>query len=90
MTSSVGEGSTFTVILPRAGAGEHPTVELPSAVGQEPFPIGKGERVLVVEDEDVARGALRDILADLGYDVTAVGSGEEAGKVPTEPPFECC
>ena len=87
VTSSVGEGSTFTVILPRAGAGEHPTVESPSAVGQE-LPIGKGERVLVVEDEDVARGALRDILADLGYDVTAVGSGEEAGKVPTEPPFD--
>lgn len=35
-------------------------------------------RILVVEDEVIARRVLRDMLARAGYNVTAVGSGEEA------------
>jgi PAS domain S-box-containing protein len=81
-----GQGSTFTVVLPKADPVDHPAVDAPPAVEQE-LPTGKGERVLIVEDEGVARGALRDILASLGYEVTAVGTGEMAGKLPVEPPF---
>ena len=87
LTSSIGQGSTFTVVLPWAVSGAKPAVESASVGGQD-LPIGKGERVLVVEDEDVARGALRDILAALGYEVHAVGCGEEAGELPAEPPFD--
>jgi|HigsolmetaAR202D_1030399.scaffolds.fasta_scaffold00020_5 DNA-binding response OmpR family regulator len=35
-------------------------------------------RILVVEDEVIARRVLRDMLVRAGYNVTAVGSGEEA------------
>ena len=34
-------------------------------------------RVLLVEDEESIREGLRDVLLYHGYDVTAVGSGEE-------------
>jgi len=87
VTSLVGRGSTFTVVLPRAGSGEYPAVDLPVAQGPE-LPLGNGERVLVVEDEAAARAALRDILMGLGYEATAVASGEEAGRLPAEPPFD--
>ncbi len=83
----VGQGSTFTVFLPRAGSGEHPPAEAPCPAGPE-LPLGKGERVLVVEDEEAVREAVRNILASLGYETKAVASGEDAGKLPTEPPFD--
>jgi two-component system NtrC family response regulator/two-component system response regulator HydG len=37
-----------------------------------------GERILVVDDEQNARTALRDILVDEGYEVAEAGDGEEA------------
>jgi DNA-binding NtrC family response regulator len=52
------------------------------------LPAGHGERILVVEDEDAAREALRDILESLGYEVVAAASGEEAGLLPAEEPFD--
>jgi DNA-binding NtrC family response regulator len=39
--------------------------------------VGKG-RVLIVDDENVVRGMLVDLLADEGYSVDAVESGEDA------------
>ncbi len=38
----------------------------------------KKKRVLAVDDDTTAVGALRQILAQKGYDVTTAGSGEEA------------
>jgi len=77
-----GEGSVFRVILPAMPA--------PDEVAEEPsdeteVPRGNGERVLIVEDEDGARQGLTELLTILGYAVTAVGSGEEAGVLPAEP-----
>lgn len=51
------------------------------------IPRGAGERVLVVEDDTNARGALRQILEALGYTVTATASAEEADLLPESPPF---
>lgn len=48
---------------------------------------GKGERVLLVEDDDDARKALRQIIEELGYAATAAATAEEAGLLPQEPPF---
>ncbi len=87
LESAVGRGSTFKVVLPRAESGENSPVDGAPAVAPE-LTIGKGERVLIVEDEDGAREGLRDILAMLGYDVAAVGSGEEAERLPEGRPFD--
>ena len=82
-----GRGSTFKVILPKVASGEFaPVSEAPAAVSE--LPAGHGERVLVVEDEDGAREGLRDILRSLGYEVIAAASGEEAGALPAEAPFD--
>ena len=81
-----GQGTTFTVTLPRAGSAEHPAVEI--AERGSAAPRGHGELVLVVEDEESARQALAEILTVLGYTVTAVGSGEEAGRLAPETPFD--
>lgn len=39
---------------------------------------GKGEQLLIVEDDGMLRGMLTRMLGILGYSVTAVASGEEA------------
>ena len=85
--SEEGRGATFRVILPKGASGEFAAVtEAPAATSE--LPAGHGERVLVVEDEDAAREGLRDILRGLGYEVIAAASGEEAGALPAEPPFD--
>ena len=82
-----GQGSVFRVMLPAAGAAGGPEVGEEPQQGAE-LPAGHGERVLVVEDEDAAREALRDILRSLGYEVVAAASGEEAGLLPVKEPFD--
>ena len=85
--SEVGKGSTITIILPRAASAEL------AAMPPIPRPLpevapGQGERILVVEDEAGVRDGLRDILINLGYDVAAAGSGEEAKALPEDRPFD--
>jgi len=81
-----GQGTTFTVILPRAGSEEFPAVN-DVAVADQPADRGHGERVLVVEDERTTRTGLHESLTALGYEVVSVASGEEAGLLPADPPF---
>jgi CheY-like chemotaxis protein len=87
VTSAVGRGSSFRVLLPRAG-------------GREPLPPGErsetagviaaahGERVLVVEDEEGARRALEEILGLLGFGVSVAASGEEAEQLVLRERFD--
>jgi len=84
--STVGRGTKFKVSVPRAGSGEFAAAE-EAQVATSDLPLGRGERILVVEDEEIARQGLRDILASLGYVVVAVGSGEEAGALPSDPQY---
>ncbi|HNX49912.1 MAG TPA: response regulator, partial [Thermoanaerobaculaceae bacterium] len=49
---------------------------------------GKGERVLVVEDEPAARQGLLELLEVLGYEAVAVGSGGEAGHAAASSTFD--
>lgn len=85
VASTVGKGSKFTVVLPAV-----PSRALAEAQARTPAapPAGGGQRVLVVEDEETARRTLADVLQALGYRVTAVGTAEEAGKLPLEPAFD--
>ena len=86
VASAPAEGATFTIVLPRQTAGALPAAE----AGAEPaeMPAGRGERLLLVEDEDGARQGLLEILGALGYAVTAAASGEEAGTLPSEPGYD--
>jgi PAS domain S-box-containing protein len=70
LISRPGEGSSFTVWLPHAtdrrGAPEAPIREVGPAV------------ILLVDDEDAVRGAVAQILAELGHTVLVASGGREA------------
>jgi len=87
MSDRLGGGTVFRVELPRASAGEA-AAEPSSRAEADDLPRGRGERVIVVEDETGAREGLVDLLTMLGYEVAAVGSAEEARRLPLEPAFD--
>ena len=72
--SEVGEGTTFHIHLPLHDA------EPPAREGQEtePEPRGRGELILLVEDEENLREASREALTSLGYRVLAAANAREA------------
>ncbi len=86
LESGVGRGTTVRITLRAVDAAAVPAGGPPS--GDKPLPRGRGERVLIVEDEQGAREGLAEILTSLGYTVFAAASGEDAEAVPAEPPFD--
>ncbi len=74
VTSSVGEGSAFTLYLPAL------MVESRQTQGGELGPLiqGDGQMILVVEDAATTRGAIRDCLELLDYRVLEAANGQEA------------
>jgi two-component system cell cycle sensor histidine kinase/response regulator CckA len=87
VTETPGGGATFVVRLPRAASGEVPAL-VDDAASAIDIPSGRGERVLVVEDEEGARIALVQILAALGYDSAGAASAEEALALSEGPGFD--
>jgi CheY-like chemotaxis protein len=88
VTSKEGEGSAFRIELPAVAEAETSVdATVPGRDAVAPG-TGRGERVLLVEDETSARDGLREMLKMLGYAVTAVGSSEIAGLLPPEPAFD--
>ena len=71
--SEPGEGATFTVYFPRLHEGG---VTRPRQAVQEG--VNGTETVLVVEDEDMARELVENILLRYGYDVVALPGPQEA------------
>lgn len=68
------EGTTFHIYLPaHDGEVEAGTRERPA-----PIPRGRGETILLVEDESGVRDAVEQVLADLGYRVITAKHGREA------------
>jgi PAS domain S-box-containing protein len=62
ISSVPGRGTTVELLLPLAGE------DAGDAVGTAPIPpTGRGERVLVVEDEPAVRMLVREVLDELGY-----------------------
>jgi CheY-like chemotaxis protein len=76
VTSALGEGSTFTIYLPKAEKAADGAEAV--AIGAEAVMGGRGHCVLVVEDnEDVGRFST-ELLQDLGYGIKWVGNAKEA------------
>ncbi|WP_018259705.1 PAS domain-containing protein [Methylobacterium sp. WSM2598] len=73
IASEVGRGTRVCLLLPRhEGAAEE--VDGPLAPMREPR-AGRGETVLVVDDEPTVRMLVTDVLEGLGYAVLAAGDG---------------
>ncbi|HQE91420.1 MAG TPA: GAF domain-containing protein [Anaerolineae bacterium] len=71
--TAVGEGTTFRIYLPATPVeGEAVREETVTA------PLGRGETILLVEDDAHLREAGRSILTELGYHVLTAGNGREA------------
>ncbi len=84
--SAPGAGTAVRIALPAASPAAAAEDEAEISSGDR-LAVGAGEQVLLVEDEEAARAALAEMLAELGYEVTAVRSAEEAQRLPGEPAY---
>ena len=73
VTSSPGRGSSFAIYLPRV---DSPAVADGDA--EAPLVLGKGERVLVVDDEEALMAVTSETLKRLGYEPAAFPDGAAA------------
>jgi len=71
--SQMGAGTTFRIYIP-AVSEEIP----PAETVEEKTPITGRGRILVMEDEDIVRSLLSDMLGKIGYTVTITVDGAEA------------
>ncbi len=81
--SEVGVGSEFTIYLRRVDDGRQHRPEVaptPASVPED----ATGKTVLVVEDEDVVRGLVRQVLEGVGFEVLVARDGEEAFALAAE------
>jgi PAS domain S-box-containing protein len=70
--SRVGRGTTLCIYLPRF-SGEAGADAPPAAA--EAAGAGAGETVLLIEDEDIVREVIREVLSEAGYRVLCAGDG---------------
>jgi len=80
--SEPGKGTCFTVYFPQV---REDSRTIPSKKARLQLPTGN-ERILFVDDEDTAVGAVRPMLEALGYSVTAEQSSVKALAAFTEDP----
>ncbi|ABK97706.1 multi-sensor hybrid histidine kinase [Pelobacter propionicus DSM 2379] len=73
--STIGEGTTFTLLLPSTGK-----TSLEEETGERvtQCDVPAEGAVLVMDDEEMIRELAAEILGHLGYEVTTCASGEEA------------
>jgi PAS domain S-box-containing protein len=78
--SEPGEGTVFRVHLPAVDS------TVPAGPGERAVALtGRGESVLLVEDEDTVRALAQRILTEGGYRVTATSGGREALRLLEDP-----
>jgi PAS domain S-box-containing protein len=77
VVSESGKGTTFLILLPCTETGAPASTEEVSSMGQIPRSSGSAT-VLVVEDEEPLRTALRKMLAKVGFGVLEAANGSEA------------
>jgi PAS domain S-box-containing protein len=94
--SEVGIGSAFTIYLLRADGIVPPPSEpllapfeaLPPPPAAPAEPARAAARVLVVEDEEVIRGLVDQVLRGEGYDVVLAADGDEAIELASRMPVD--
>ncbi|GLK77500.1 hypothetical protein GCM10008171_27540 [Methylopila jiangsuensis] len=74
--SAPGAGAAVRLFLPASATQAVELAEPPPADAR-----GRGERILVLEDDDDVRRAVADLVRSLGYEVTEAASTAEAGRV---------
>lgn len=74
VVSEVGKGTTFQVFLPRV---EAPASEAPE-VAAAPVDTSGRETIFLVEDEEIVRAMLAEVLREQGYTVVEARHGPEA------------
>jgi PAS domain S-box-containing protein len=72
--SEVGRGAQFRVYLPAIELAQ----AAPAKPSQRDLPVGNGELVLVIDDENAIREVARETLSAFGYRVMVAGDGAEA------------
>lgn len=77
VASDVGQGTTFTILLPASDK----KIEEKTLAPQAALKHGSGETILLVEDEPILRELAHAILADAGYKVLEAEQSEEAFNV---------
>jgi two-component system, cell cycle sensor histidine kinase and response regulator CckA len=75
--SRVGEGTTLTMLFPRA-VGAAPRAEPPPPRQATPLPAGKDRRILLVDDDDSVAAAVEAMLEELGYRVVRAADAGQA------------
>jgi CheY-like chemotaxis protein len=85
VTSVLGQGATFTIYLPQAARPSDDNEVV--AAGTEPASVGRGYRVLVVEDDDEVGRFSTELLEDLGYAVRRVANANDALAMLAEDEF---
>lgn len=86
VTSSVGQGSCFSLALEVAEA-DRPTAEVTDASSSE-FSELAGLSVLVVDDHEINRRAMNLLLDPLGFSITTATSGSDALRVLRQERFD--
>lgn len=81
--STPGRGTRFDIYFPPTTKVEKKAEVTPVAVYR-----GKGEKILVVDDEETQREIAHEILTDLGYDIKSVPSGEAAIETLRDQPVD--
>ncbi len=75
VTSRLGKGTTFTIYLPATEIVEEAPLTQPGVVQK---PLTQGAKILVMDDEEIIRNMLNEMLGELGFAVETAVEGQQA------------